>query len=174
MRAILLAFAVMLLAALPARADPPVPQIQALMDEPVSKFELLMTRLNLHLMEFTTETPYRYMGFYSTNPGGDDHIIIDVVPDADRDATEESCRAAIGAARKALDVDPKTGESTVTGTTISTIFGSLGAPKVGDAAAFPELIDAMTRIQARVSDGDDYIACTGALFSTEVEFPPPE
>ena len=173
MRAILLASAA-LLAVAPARADPPQPQIQALMDQPPSKFDLLMTNLNMHLLEFTAATPYRFMGFYSTNPGGEDHIVIDVVADTEEEATEENCRDAIGAARKALDVDPATGESTVTGTTISTIFGRLGAPDVGDAAAYPELIDSISRVQATVGGDDAWIRCTGALLATEVEFPPPE
>lgn len=174
MYAILLAFAVLLAAALPACADPPVPQIQALMDEPPSKFDLLMTRLNMYLLEATVSTPYRFFGFYSTNPGGEDHIVIDVQPDADRPATQENCTAAINAAKVALDVDPATGESTVTGTAISSIFGSLGAPKVGDAAAYPELIDSISHVQARVVEGQAWIGCTSALFSTAVEFPPPE
>jgi hypothetical protein len=174
MYAILLALAVLLAVALPARADPPVPQIQELMDTPPSKFDLLLTRLNMHLLEFTVTTPYRFMGFYSTNPGGEDHIVVDVQPDADQPATRENCIAAINAAKAALDVDPATAESTVTGTTISTIFGSLGAPKVGDAAAYPELVDSIARIQATVIEGQAWIGCNGALFSTEVDFPPPE
>jgi hypothetical protein len=161
------------LVVLPARADPPPPQIKALMDTPPSKFDVLMLMLNTRLLEATVTTPYRFYGFYSTNPGGDDKIMIRVEPDKDEEPTRENCENAIGAARKALDVDPKTGESTVTGTTISTVFGSLGAPEVGDAAAFPDLIDSMSVVYAEVIKGDTSIACTGPLFSTTVDFPPP-
>jgi hypothetical protein len=174
MPAVLLAFIALLAIVLPARADPPVPQIQALMDQPPSKFDLLLTRFNMLLLEATVATPYRFYGFYSTNPGGDDRIVVDVLPDADQAATQENCIAAINAAKAALDVDPATGESTVTGTTVSTIFGSLGAPAVGDAAAFPDLVDSMAWVQATVVNGQEWIGCTGPLFSTEVQFPPPE
>jgi hypothetical protein len=174
MLAILLAFVALLALAVPARADPPVPQIQALMDAPATKFDLLLTRFNMHLLERSIATPYRFYGFYSTNPGGEDHIVVDVRADADQPATKENCTAAINAAKAALDVDPATGESTVTGTTVSTIFGSLGAPDVGDAASFPDLIDSIAHIQATIVDGEEWIGCTAALFSNGIDFPPPD
>lgn len=174
MRGFLFASVAFLTMAVPASADPPAPQIQALMDEPASKFDLLLTRFNMHLLEATIATPYRFYGFYSTNPGADDRIVVDVLPDADQPATQENCTAAINAAKVALDVDPATGESTVTGTTVSTIFGGVGAPGVGDAAAYPELIDGMAWVQASVANGEEWIGCTSKLFSTEVQFPPPE
>ena len=170
---VILGLATAILVALPARADPPPPQIKALMDAPASKFDVLMLTLNAHLMEYTIATPYSFTGFYSTNPGGDDKIMVRVEPDEEQGPTKANCQAAIAAAKKALDVDPKTGESTVTGSTISSIFGSLGAPEVGDAATYPDLIDSMSIIDAEVSKGDQSIECTSPLFSTKIDFPPP-
>jgi hypothetical protein len=171
MRAIALAILTMLAAALPARADP-TPQMKALLDTPPSKLDLLFLTLNMHLLEDTIATPYTFYGFYSSNPGGEDKIVIRVAPDRDEKLSNSHCEAAIAMARKALDVDPETGETTVTGTTISSIFGSLGAPAVGDAAAFPEMIDAMTVIHAEIVDEGESLTCTSPLFSTKVDFPP--
>src|SRR6185295_3825478 len=43
---VILGLATAILLALPARADPPPPQIKALMDAPASKFDVLMLTLN--------------------------------------------------------------------------------------------------------------------------------